>query len=304
MTFQPASRPSTPTRHRAGQPPRRGFTLIELMVVIVVIAMLIAILVPAVTAVISRTRMAAAKTEIGELESAIADFKSEYGMDPPSQISFVLDGSGQLPSPTKATLRKMFPQINFADPDLVVDLNRAGLTNKVLFGPESLVFFLGGVRRGDGTTFRNELLGFSKNPSRPLMQPGTGQSTRLGPFMDFDTERLCEIDRSVDPANPVVSKGAVTGVPLAYLDRLEGQANPFLYASTARTGAYINADIPELPGGPYQKPDNTYHNPTSFQIISPGFDLEYGSGGVIPASGATGRAADNLTNFAEGTLGG
>lgn len=303
MTFQPASRPSTPTRHRAGRPRRRGFTLIELMVVIVVIAMLIAILVPAVTSVLTRTRMAAAKTEISSIESAIADFKAEYGMDPPSQISFVLDGSSQLSAPTKATLRKMFPQINFTDAALVVDLDRAGLNGKVLYGPEALVFFLGGVRRGDGTVFKNELLGFSKNPSRPFMQPGTGQSTRVGPFMNFDTERLCEMDRT-DLVNPVVTKGGVTGLPLAYLDRLEGQSNPILYASTSRTGAYIDNDVPELSGGPYKKADNTFHNPTSYQLISPGFDLEYGSGGVIPASGATGPAADNLTNFSEGALGG
>lgn len=302
MTFHAVTRQPASRR-------RAGFTLIELMIVISIIVILIAILIPAVNAVANSARIAAAKTDMASIEAGIATFETEFGQQPPSYISFVMTGTPpSLPAATKATLRKMFPQINFAG--ITTSLTQAGLAGKELKSSEALVFFLGGVRKrvdtdGDGTkeTITNELVGFSKNPSNPFAQPGAATSTRLGPFTEFDIARLVDI-------------GGSAGV-LEYVDKLPGQTMPFIYVSTARTGTYIAGDggVPAWtpPGGgtaipwePYQTSASSYYNPSTYQLISPGWDGDYGHGGWLddPAFTSNTQDNDNITNFADGELGG
>lgn len=320
MTFQ------TVTRQPATQRPA-GFTLIELMIVILIIAILVGLIVPTTIAVLHSARVASAKSEMAGIETGIATFKSEFGKIPPSFISFVPTAAGALPSPTKATLRSMFPQISFSltsdsdgdgTRDLVDDLTAAGLWGNEVYGPEALVLFLGGVRKdtdGDGaitSADRVELTGFSKNPARPFMQPSSASSTRLGPFTEFDTARL-------------VDTGGATDV-LEYLDKLPDQDEPLIYVSTAATGSYRASDagLPDydlpndtpdagpIPWTPYQKSAGSFYNPTSYQLISPGsIDLgngsKYGKGGVFNVDEnvpAIADDADNLTNFYSGELGG
>ncbi|MDQ3329266.1 MAG: prepilin-type N-terminal cleavage/methylation domain-containing protein, partial [Planctomycetota bacterium] len=180
--------------------PRAGFTLLEMLAVILIIAILVALAFPAYQAVMVNARNATVRTEMASLGTAIADFKSKYGLEPPSRISFV-PVSGDLPPTTKAILRKMFPQIDTTTPAFLASLTQAGLLNEVLVGNEALVFFLGGVRRNPGatvTTLTDELIGFSKNRANPFAQPGAGQSTRVGPFFEFKSDRL---SRNADDAN-------------------------------------------------------------------------------------------------------
>ena len=66
---------------------RGGFTLIELMVVIVIITILIGLLVPAVMGVRRTARDVEVRTDIAKLEDAIAKFKVTYGTEPPSQLT-------------------------------------------------------------------------------------------------------------------------------------------------------------------------------------------------------------------------
>ncbi len=218
------ARSSSPRRD-----PRSGFTLLEMLAVILIIAILVAVAFPAYQAVMTNARTTTVRSEMAAIGSAIADFKSKFGTEPPSRIAFTTAAGGAPGDPsalapaTKAILRQMFPQIDLsATSPIDTSLTTAELWGKQLKGNECLVFFLGGVRRHDGTALTEELIGFSKNPANPFAQPGAGSSARLGPFFEFKTgpDRL-----------------ALNGSGnLVYSDALGKK--PYIYASTAETGKY------------------------------------------------------------------
>lgn len=83
---------------------RRGFTLVELMVVIAIIALLVGILVPAVAAVRTQARNAASNAALSAISNGLESFKGEarLGSDyPPSWSDQPATGSdyGQVSSP-------------------------------------------------------------------------------------------------------------------------------------------------------------------------------------------------------------
>ncbi|NOX56095.1 MAG: prepilin-type N-terminal cleavage/methylation domain-containing protein [Planctomycetes bacterium] len=286
---------------------RRGaFTLIELMVAMIIIAILIALLLPAVNSVIRRTRVARVVTEIKDLEAALANFKAKYGVYPPSRITLYPPGSNWS-TRSKALIRRIWPQFDFTTSGGAVWLTAPVTLN----GAQCLVFFLGGVTQDGAVT------GFSKNPARPFALGGT----REGPFFEFDTRRLT----SSAPGN--------SRFPV-YLDPLPSQTRPYLYASSYDGNGYQSADLANLMAGVYYEPgeDKNGNNqldagedansngrldfgpafkPRSFQIISPGFDHQYGIGGSLDVTDAeaflqqAGRTTelDNITNFTDGLLG-
>ena len=65
----------------------RGFTLVELMVVIAIIAILISILVPALSAVFESGRRKACTAEIQQLQAAISLYDDSYRDFPPSRLT-------------------------------------------------------------------------------------------------------------------------------------------------------------------------------------------------------------------------
>ncbi len=70
-----------------------GFTLVELLVVIVVLGILIALLLPAINSAIKTARNAAVLAEINQLAQALESFKSTYGDYPPSRVLLVENGN-------------------------------------------------------------------------------------------------------------------------------------------------------------------------------------------------------------------
>ncbi len=71
---------------RRKSPSRAGFTLVEVLVAILIIATLVAILLPAVRGAFRRAKEAQVTAEMNNLATALASFKNTYGDYPPSRI--------------------------------------------------------------------------------------------------------------------------------------------------------------------------------------------------------------------------
>ncbi|MGQ0636717.1 MAG: type II secretion system protein [Planctomycetaceae bacterium] len=321
-----ALRLSHPTPARAsGLKPRAsrlaGFTLVELLIVVVIIGMLLALLVPAINQVRRRTNEARVITEIKQLESAVGAFKTRFGVEPPSRYVIYLTAAGwdtgvDGPGPAmKGLTRRIWPQFDFTMPAgsfppawagaPYVRTDGAGNPYVLINAGECLLFFLGGIPDGNGA-----LKGFSKDPAHPFAPTG---SNRDGPFLELDIGRIRDID-----ANGMNE----------YFDPIANQTSPYLYFSAYEGKGYrpvtVGTALAELPigtfvdiyrvsstvvsAGPGSSTTLAAHKPQTFQIISPGYDGQYGSGGVfnpnLPGSGLTNSAGtadqpayDNLTNF-------
>jgi len=309
---------------------RTAFTLIELMIVIVIIAILVGLLLPAVSSARLRVRQTQVRTEISQLENAVGAFKNRFGIEPPSQITlYETATTGWSTDPnSRSLIRQMWPQFNF---DLAHDLDGDGTSNGpfTLTQGECLVFFLGGMPNpsvmNGATVF--SVSGFSKNPANPFTRGGT----REGPFFEFQSSRFSDL--------------GMVGFP-EYKDSFPGQSNPYLYFSSYDGSGYreyltgvVPYDFaptvtnPPVPILAYRQgaamPAATPFKSKSFQIISPGQDFKYGVGGPYapgtpdPLPGWTANTTtvlgwagsavsvattdrdverDNITNFSNGVL--
>jgi len=351
------TRPSLPRLPKGGRrrrfaSPRAAFTLVEMMVVVVIIAILAGLLLPALRRVQITANEAKVITEIKGLESGVAAFKAKYGVEPPSKFILYLTQAGWNNDPTNmAIMRQIWPQFDFTMgagagttfPSYwnTISVQVGGNPALPMNSGECLLFFLGGVIPVQG---QNQLpTGFAKNPAYPFSPP-SANSNREGPFFEFTAiERVKDIDGN--------------GINEWY-DSLPNQLHPYLYFSSYEGRGYNLAELPTDSGAttfgiynssgtlivncihdiyrvsssmvsPPKAPgsastsgtsaainlayNSNAQKPQSFQIISPGYDGEYGSGGVfnvnLPNSGLVDgngnpdlNAYDNLTNFNGGRL--
>jgi prepilin-type N-terminal cleavage/methylation domain-containing protein len=275
---------------------RSGFTLVELLVVIVIIGILMSLILPALGGVRYRAQVAAVTTEINQLDQAIASFKSKFGVEPPSSLLVPTSATGWTAADRQKVLR-IWDQFDFS--------NCGGFGYQPspvhLNGAECLVFFLGGLN--SGTPASPSLIGFSKNPRTPWSTSGENRDL---PFYDrFNTDRLVDID-----GDNVVE----------FLDNLPGQTTPYLYFSSQgksyrKTNGASSLDDFDVHGGMTNSKDmssiyvgsdgKTPERASSYQLVSPGIDGLYGLGGTAAPGGLTGtRAAeaDNITNFSGGLM--
>ena len=82
-------------KNRFAEAAKRGFTLVELLVVVAIIGILAGIGVPAVTGHIENTRKIAAKTGVDTIKGAITNYLiSKKKSTPPSDLKVLIDASG------------------------------------------------------------------------------------------------------------------------------------------------------------------------------------------------------------------
>ncbi len=254
----------------------RGFTLVELAAVILILAVLIALLLPALNGALKTARNAAVGGEIDQLAQALASFKAQYGDYPPSRIYLAENGDytvitsnaslgitgasqditlGQLAQRSVAALRKFFPRVVLNTSGLPVftgpnytrwyDFNGNGVVDGpyVLQGHQCLVFFLGGIPFQTASGYG--MTGFGKDPTNPFtnnLNTSTNYSNnRQAPFFEFNPGRLV-----LDPTNPYTAL-AFPQIP-GYLDSLgntlgNGQINFYAYFSAYGNGGYDPNDV-------------------------------------------------------------
>lgn len=310
---------------------RTGFTLIELIMVIAIIGILIALILPAISGVQRTAKDGHVTAEIRALEGAIASFKAQYGVEPPSLVTVHEVPAGWASDArSRAIIRRIWPQFNFAmnrdlnnnSDDTEVDPDGDGHPGITITGAECLVAFLGGVLEGDSPT------GFSKNPANPFLTGGN----RNPPSYDFDIGRLIDVNN-----NGLKEFADPFGNPYLYLSANEGQGYDWVndtsttvkddldvYPVDPPPGDARNMRFVYLQGVPRfpPNPKPAAWKASSYQIISAGADGEYGVGGFydtkdggdpLPPFDINGnstidpeeertREFDNITSFGNGRL--
>ena len=205
---------------------RRGFTMIELLMVIVIIGILVSLLLPVVGYAVRAGRVAQVHSEIQAIGQALADFKSQYGIYPPSRILVCEDGDYSdahvgtnykpLVPRSLSVLRRVWPRLAFTSsgvkptiPGGWYDFNGDHIKNEpyVMFGHECLAFFLGGIPMQ--TTDGYALTGFSRNPLNPFTSAAQPVPPQVWPFnldrkqsfMDFTPGHIKATLNNTLPAN-------------------------------------------------------------------------------------------------------
>lgn len=305
--------------------PRRGFTLVEILVVIGIIAILASLITVVAIKGLSSAKRTQASADIAQISSAIGTFKAKMnagyipagGWGPKGGFrlctSYLDASNNPLPWPEVVYLKQLFPQMVLADNGLRI--GGAKVANGVaaaqpgdvplleLDANQTLVLFLTG---GPPTNFQ----GFSTNRAQPFETTATN---RLGPFLDFPATRYATgttavslfhaSDRAETNANGAASLMDPWGGPFAYFTHNTTtnnyMTNPFVYRGTT-VNPYVQGGRPL--------------NQKSFQIVSAGENgpddtapFGFGSGGNwVPGAGdytEGGPGFDDVANFHEGQLG-
>ncbi len=297
-----------------------GFTLVELLVVITIIAVLAGIAIPVIGMAQRKAAATATRMEIAEIEKAAHSYANEYGDLPPDGSSWVV---------MNRHLNKAFPKISAVDrtllynmchePNVAASNNPSGSTfyPVAIDRAEAIVLFLGGLSADESRPFTG--------PGGPFQYIGTVgtdspvepdsyqyNTDRNSPRMDMDLARLTLAQLPNPTAAPSTSNRVLSSddgdlIPTYVPNRRQA---PYVYFDSRTYGYVVDTPISTLPyngfaqGGfgavrPYKTNLNPpgggsytaatvpealrWQNPDSFQIIAAGQDDHFGNVAFNPS---------------------
>ena len=178
-------------------PKSRGFTLVEILTVIVIIGILVGLLLPAMNSVRGTVKVWRMKSEMTQIQQALEQVRTTLGGG-----DYPPDGSST--ADALQFFRRAFPRATYTytvSSGVIQITPPGGAAFPLQLRPETaLSFWLGGLRDINGN-----FVGFSSNPADPLniSIPYDSSSTsttggRVGPFFDFDMTRVCQVSGSGD----------------------------------------------------------------------------------------------------------
>jgi prepilin-type N-terminal cleavage/methylation domain-containing protein len=254
-----------------GNSTRHGFTLVELLVVIVIIAILAGLLVVGVMAALKRGKEAAISTEIMGLTAAIETYKNQYDHYPPSFVD-----------ERQAHVNQIHPRSVGNEKPVPTTLPSG--SSKPVTVAHLLHFWLAG---------------YTTNAQLPLYGVGEGRAT---PFFDFDKGRLLpeltnelEADPEYRRPREYHPKGTPRDIPYVYFRKIYVPATQTYVWGNQEYGTteYGRGDIgkvyfqnevlmvDELVGSDTKTSVLAKNLSKDFVIISAGLERRYTKDGII-----------------------
>ena len=306
----------TPTR-------RTGFTLVELLVVIAIIAILAALITPAIWRAMTTASKARIKLEVGSISQALEQYKNEMGEYPPDFSEIGANDAETVNLRRNAIYRHLANKYRYRNVS-------SGYRN--VAGPGDDLADADLLQLNPTNALYFWLRGFYGDKQRPLTAGWDANSGLLLPEgrdsrMDFDGSRLITPTQSrnsnyVSPfAYDYVPKGDGSLRPYVYYRATQTVPGSFPYQS-ALVWSQSSSNTLKAPA-PYGSSiqENDFAEPKKYQLISAGLDGNYGDGGrftvnvaatnpadvVIPGSGSYPAGPyekadrDNITSFCDKT---
>lgn len=226
---------------------RDGFTLVELIVVLMILVGLGAVLIPAVTDMVSRTNSSTSTANISEVANSIQRYETQYLSYPNNLDSMMSDISAGTALTTLSTgLTNVLANVTLTAPTRV-PLTVAGISSVGQHGANDDTFVLAAAT---ALTDTSVLHGLTAAAQESMGLETTGV---LGKYVVFGVGNLCGLNGKTNidapvyfPENGTLNPDAVYGRFVAVFQITDG-TNPLrrakLRAIITPTGANLNTKI-------------------------------------------------------------